>query len=160
MEGVTQEQVIPVLIGAIVALFIGYFFGRRGAPGSEENRKLQRELESLRDDRARYEQRVNAHFAETAGKLNALTENYRDVYEQIAGGAAALCSNSSGPRFDALAPPAEENSAGDTIEGSSVQVEPPRDYAPKSSPDEPGVLNERFGIDGEDVPPDGAKASQ
>ncbi|MEM1188746.1 MAG: YhcB family protein [Pseudomonadota bacterium] len=159
MEGVTQEQVITVLIGAIIALFIGYFIGRRGAPGSAENRKLQSELDSLRDERARYEQRVNTHFAETAGKLNALTENYREVYEQIAEGAAALCSSGSGARFDALAAPTSEDDTGDTIEGSSVQVEPPRDYAPKSSPDEPGVLNERFGIDGADVPPDGAKAS-
>jgi uncharacterized membrane-anchored protein YhcB (DUF1043 family) len=157
---VSEDQLVPVIIGAVIGLFIGYFFGRRGAPGSEENRELQRELSKARDDQARFEQRVNAHFADTAGKLNTLTENYREVYAQIATGAADLCSTSKGPRFEALAAPgAGDNAAdakkeADSIDADSVQVEPPRDYAPKSSPDEPGALDEKYGMDESDVPPE------
>ena len=156
MNGISEDMVVPALIGAIAGIFLGYLFGRRSAPGSEENRDLQRQLENLRDERGRFEQRVNEHFADTAGKLNALTENYREVYDQIASGAAALCTQSSSPRFDALAAPADGVDGGTTIEADSVVVEPPRDYAPKTSPDEPGVLNERFGMDtdGDDTPPD------
>jgi len=159
MNGISEDMIVPLLIGAIVGLFIGYFFGRRSAPGSEENRDLQKKLDSLNDERTRFERQVNAHFADTAGKLNALTENYREVYEQIASGAATLCTESKSPNFTALAPPAQagDDSSSGTIESDSVVVEPPRDYAPKSSPDDPGVLNERFGMDGEDVPPDHSK---
>lgn len=157
MNGISEEMIVPILIGAIVGLFIGYFFGRRSAPGSDENRDLQRKLEDLQDERKRFEQRVNTHFADTAGKLNTLTENYREVYDQIASGAAELCSQSKGPEFTALAAPAANTDSGDTIEADSVVVEPPRDYAPKTSPDDPGVLNERFGMEGEDVPPDHTK---
>lgn len=154
MNGISEDMVVPALIAAIVGIFIGYFFGRRSAPGSEENRELQRQLDTVRDERSRFEQRVNEHFADTAGKLNTLTENYREVYEQIATGAAALCSQSGGPRFEALAPPAEEAGAPATIEADSVVVEPPRDYAPKTDPDGPGVLDESFGIDSTDTPPE------
>jgi uncharacterized membrane-anchored protein YhcB (DUF1043 family) len=160
VDAATQELIVPALIAAIVGIFIGYFMGRRGAPGSEENRELKRELQGLRDERVRFEQRVNAHFAETAGKLNALTENYKEVYAQIAGGAAELCSSSSAPRFDALSAPAADGSSDGAIDAASVQLEPPRDYAPKTSPDEPGVLNERFGIDDDGVPPDHSKDDQ
>jgi uncharacterized membrane-anchored protein YhcB (DUF1043 family) len=158
VDAATQELIVPALIAAIIGIFIGYLMGRRGAPGSEENRELKRELQTLRDERVRFEQRVNAHFSDTAGKLNALTENYKAVYAQIASGAADLCSSSAAPRFDALAAPAAGNGAdGEAIDAGSVQLEPPRDYAPKASPDTPGVLNERFGIDAEGVPPDHSK---
>ncbi|MDP5071389.1 MAG: DUF1043 domain-containing protein, partial [Congregibacter sp.] len=77
---------------------------------------------------------------------------YRDVYEHIASGASELCSDSEAARFVALAPP--ETPDHETIESDSVVVEPPRDYATKTSPGDPGVLDERFGLDGEDKPPE------
>ena len=160
MNGSVEELFIPVLIGAIVGMFIGYFAGRRGAPGAEQARDLERQLSSLRDERAQFEQRVNSHFADTAGKLNALTENYREVYAQIASGAAALCTTDKGPRFDALAAPGAgdgDAKSGDAIDASDVQLEPPRDYAPKASPEAPGVLDDNYGVDKDDVPPDHSK---
>jgi len=160
VNGSVEELFVPVLIGAIVGIFIGYLAGRRGAPGAEQARDLERQLSSLRDERSKFEQRVNEHFADTAGKLNALTENYREVYAQIASGAAALCSTDQGPRFDALAAPdAKDGDAkgSDAIDAASVQLEPPRDYAPKASPEAPGVLDEEYGVDKDDVPPDHTK---
>ena len=160
MNGSVEELFIPVLIGAIVGLFIGYFAGRRGAPGAEQARELERQLSSLRDERVQFEQRVNTHFADTAGKLNTLTENYREVYAQIASGAAALCSTDKGPRFDALAAPAAADGGtgkSEAIDAGSVQLEPPRDYAPKASPEAPGVLDDNYGVDKDDVPPDHSK---
>lgn len=160
MNGSVEDLFIPVLIGAIVGLIIGYLAGRRGAPGAEQARDLERQLDTLRDERGKFEQRVNEHFADTAGKLNALTENYRDVYAQIASGAAALCSTDQGPRFDALAAPGGKDGDGkgnDSIDADSVQLEPPRDYAPKTSPESPGVLDDSYGVNKEDVPPDHSK---
>jgi uncharacterized membrane-anchored protein YhcB (DUF1043 family) len=146
-----EDWVVVAIVGAAVGLLIGYFFGRRSAPGSEENRELEQKLEDAQAATERFEQRVNAHFVETAGKLNALTENYRDVYAHLASGAGELCTLENGPSFDALIAPSEKGPQ--TIESDSVMTEPPRDYAPKSSPDEPGVLNENFGLEGEDKPP-------
>ena len=159
MNGSMEDMVIPALIGAIVGLFIGYLAGRRTAPGSEQHRELEQQLESMKEERTRFEQQVNSHFAETAGKLNALTENYRDVYAHLASGAAALCAKDAQPRFEALAPPVAADGEDDTrtIEADSVVVEPPRDYATRASEADPGVLDERYGMDSDDVPPDHSK---
>lgn len=145
------------IIAAVVALIIGFFLGRRMAPGSQETRELESKLDEAKAHQERYESRVNAHFADTASKLNALTQNYRDVYEHLASGASDLCSKDGAAQFTALAAPETEDTgdSDEVIEQESVVVEPPRDYAPKTSPDDPGVLNERFGLEGsEDTPPE------
>ena len=150
MNNGMEDPVLIAVIGAVIGLLIGYFLGRRSAPSSVQTRELEEQLSDATASRERFEQRVNDHFAETAGKLNALTENYREVYEHIASGAAELSPQAGAAAFTALAAPADEDKA---IEADEVMVEAPRDYAPKTSPDDPGVLNERFGLDGEDVPP-------
>lgn len=147
-----DETVLFAIAGAVIGLLIGYFTGRRTAPGSELARDLTEKLEQAEATREQYEQRVNVHFADTADKLNVLTANYRDVYEHIAGGASQLCADSDASRFQSLTAPPEPKH--DTIEADSVVVEPPRDYAAKTSPDDPGVLDERFGLDGEEKPPE------
>jgi hypothetical protein len=146
-----NDPVFIAVAGAVVGLLIGYFTGRRLSPGSHETRELERQLDEATAKQERYEQRVNAHFADTASKLNALTDNYREVYEHIANGASELCPGGEELNFTALTAP--ENDGHETIEADSIMVEAPRDYAPKISPDDPGVLNERFGMDGKDVPP-------
>ena len=40
-----------------------------------------------------YRTRVDDHFRETANLLNAMTEQYRQVYTHMANGAAALCDD-------------------------------------------------------------------
>lgn len=151
MNSGMEDWVVVAIVGAAVGLLIGFFFGRRSAPGSEENRELEQKLQDAQAATERFEQKVNAHFAETAGKLNALTETYREVYAHLAKGAGDLCTLENGPSFNALTEPASEGPQ--TIESDSVMTEAPRDYAPKSSPDDPGVLNENFGMDSADKPP-------
>jgi hypothetical protein len=146
-----EELVFAAIAGAVVGLLIGFFTGRRLAPGTQENLDLKQKLEEARAATEQFEQKVNAHFAETAGKLNSLTQNYREVYAHLAQGASELCTPDGKPTFDALAAPSAEGPQ--TIDADSVILEPPRDYAPKTSPDAPGVLNESFGLKGEDKPP-------
>ena len=160
MNGSMEEWIVPLLIGAIVGLFIGYFTGRRTGPDSERNRELERQVESLKADRTQFEQQVTAHFADTASKLATLTENYREVYAHIAGGAVALCAEENRPEFPALGLPGEGVRGGDgTIDAGSVVTEPPRDWAPKSS-GQAGTLSESYGVDRSDVPPDHSKDSK
>jgi uncharacterized membrane-anchored protein YhcB (DUF1043 family) len=155
--GSLEDVIVPALIGAIIGLFIGYFTGRRMAPDSEQNRELERQIESLKNDRTRFEQQVNAHFADTATKLNALTENYREVYAHIAGGAAALCSDENRPEFAALPLSADGQPSDGAIDADSVATEPPRDWAPKPPGSNTGTLSESYGVDKSDVPPDHSK---
>lgn len=160
MNGSLEGLIVPLLIGAIVGLFIGYFTGRRSGPDSERSRDLERQVEALKADRAQFEQQVTAHFADTASKLATLTENYREVYAHIAGGAAALCSDDNRPEFPALGMPGGGGSDGEgTIDAGSVVTEPPRDWAPKSS-GEAGTLSESYGVDRSEVPPDHSKDSK
>lgn len=147
MNSLTEEQIIAAIVGAVVGLFIGYLMGRRSAPGSEQLRDMEKQLDEARGAKERFERKVNTHFTDTAAKLNLLTDNYRAVYEHLANGAVELCSEDKARAFSALNPPTPEDD--DAIDNESVMVEPPRDYAPKTSPDDPGVLNERFGLDGE-----------
>jgi uncharacterized membrane-anchored protein YhcB (DUF1043 family) len=147
-----DEPLFIAIAGAVIGLIIGYLAGRRTAPGSETARELGEKLEQAESARERYEQRVNAHFADTASKLNTLTANYRDVYQHIAEGSSELCSDDDSARFRSLAAPDEPEH--DTVDADSVVVEAPRDYAVKTSPNDPGVLDERFGLDGEEKPPE------
>lgn len=148
----SEDQVIAAIIGVVVGSVIGYFMGGRTAPGNQRTRELEIQLQAAKTAHERFEQRVNVHFIDTASKLNALTDNYRDVYTHIANAAAELYSQDGGPDFSALA--TQRDTAAEAIEADSVMTEPPRDYAPKNSPDEPGVLNERFGLEGDNAPPE------
>ena len=83
------------------------------------------------------------HFSETARKLNKLTESYREVHNHLASGAAELCQGDGPVVLDRLQNPTDPAE----IPADLADVQPPLDYAPKTSPDEKGMLNEEFGLD-------------
>lgn len=150
MEPGSEQLIMGGAVGAVVGLFLGYWYGRRSAPGSEQARDLEQKLEEARVEQRGFQDRVTEHFAESAAKLNSLTEHYRDVHEHLANSAESLVGDGARAAFVALEAPKDDPPA---LESSDLVTEPPRDYAVKSSPDSPGVLNERFGLDDEDVPP-------
>jgi len=126
------------LLGGFAA---GWFFSRSAAPDEQARRDLeqqleetQRELQSLRSD-------VTDHFRGTAERVNRLTEDYRELHSHLSTGALSLCDPSSEqgqvPMLDSLA----------ASNHSHTPSNPPLDYAPKRSPEEPGVLNENYDID-------------
>ena len=148
MEPGSEQMLIGAAIGAIIGLLIGYMVGRRTAPGAVEARDLELKLEETRAEQRNFQERVTEHFAESAEKLNRLSEQYREVFQHLAVGAETLVGEGASGAFRALEAPAENPA----IEADNVVAEPPRDYAPKTSPDDPGVLNENFGLD-KDAPP-------
>jgi uncharacterized membrane-anchored protein YhcB (DUF1043 family) len=136
------------LIGAIVGgLVVGWLFGRQTAPGADEARDFKKQLDEVIEEKNVLESKVNSHFAKSAEMFNQLTDQYREMYAHMASGAATLGSDSTGRAFKALEAPANDATTGTTVDAGDVVVEPPRDYAPKASPDDPGVLNEAFGLD-------------
>lgn len=127
----------------LVSLGLGILIGRRMSPQGQKNRELETKLDQALQDKKSYEDDVVEHFSDTASLLNKLTESYRDVHNQLALGATTLCQGQGPVSLEKL----EGESTNSEIPGHLADVQPPLDYAPKSSPDETGMLNEEFGLE-------------
>lgn len=137
---------IVLLSGGIlllVGLGLGTLMGRRMSPQSQKNRELEGQLDQALEAKKAYEDEVVDHFSNTAELLNKLTESYRDVHSHLAVGAATLCQDQSPISLESIA----ESPSSDEIPASLADIQPPLDYAPKTSPDETGMLNEEFGLE-------------
>ena len=128
---------------AIVGLWLGWLVGRRTSGTAKKYQDVSRKLDQVMQDKKTYENEVVEHFTETAKLLNNLTDSYREVHNQLATGAATLCQG-EGPisleRSEDKPDPTE-------IPAHLAHIQPPLDYAPKSSPEEKGMLNEEFGLE-------------
>lgn len=144
----SPELSLPIIIAGGVALFvlgliIGLLSGRRIAPGSQKYHQVERKLDQVLQDKKAYEDEVVSHFSDTAKLLNSLTESYRDVHNHLAKGADTLCQGEGPMPLDRPRSPADPAE----IPPYLAETRQPLDYAPKSSPDEKGMLNEEFGLD-------------
>ncbi len=136
-----------VLLGGAILLFVslglGLLIGRRMSPQGQKNRELEVELDQALQDKKSYEDDVVEHFSDTAVLLNKLTGSYRDVHNQLALGATTLCQGQGPVSLEKI----DSERSSTEITGHLADVQAPLDYAPKSSPDEPGMLNEEFGLE-------------
>lgn len=140
----STEMVLAIAaIAVVVGLITGLLMGRRSSNGAKKHRDIALKLDQVMQDKKSYEAEVVEHFTETAKLLNNLTESYREVHNQLAQGAEKLC-HGAGPvsleRLENTYDPSE-------IPANLAHIEPPLDYAPKTSPDEKGMLNEEFGLE-------------
>jgi len=85
------------LIIIISVCVIAFFIGRLTSKERKDKKRLEAELEESREELKNYRTKVSSHFQETAQKVNALTENYRSVYEHLARGAQSLCDKNDTP---------------------------------------------------------------
>ena len=146
MESVQYSQTIVIIAGAalfIVGLALGALLGRRSSPAAKQQREAEIKLDQMLQDKKAYEDEVVEHFTETATLLNNLTERYRDVHNHLAKGATVLCRGQGPVSMDRL----EGTHNSSEIPAHLADIRPPLDYAPKTSPEEKGMLNEEFGID-------------
>jgi uncharacterized membrane-anchored protein YhcB (DUF1043 family) len=131
------------IVAIVVGLVLGLFMGRRTSGSARRYRDVALKLDQVMQDKKSYEAEVVEHFTKTAGLLNELTESYREVHNHLAQGADKLC-NGSGPvsleRLESKRDRAE-------IPAHLAHIQPPLDYAPKTSPNEKGMLNEEFGLE-------------
>jgi uncharacterized protein len=128
------------LVLTALGIGIGIAVGRNTSPGSQRHRDSERKLDQVLQDKKTYEDEVVEHFSDTARMLNNLTESYRELHNQLANGAAKLCDEKGPVSLGRL-----ENAS--EIPAQLASVQQPLDYAPKTSPDEKGMLNEEFGLD-------------
>ena len=131
---------LAFLFGALCGAFIYHVASGTKSRGD----KLAGDLDQLRQEHKEYQQRVGEHFAASAHLINKLTDTYRDVHEHLTNSADDLCKDEE-----------VRNRLSDSLLGSNAllsgkiskrrnertpPLEQPKDYAPKSSPDEQGAL--------------------
>jgi uncharacterized membrane-anchored protein YhcB (DUF1043 family) len=146
VEPVQYSQTIVIIVGAVlfvVGLGLGTLLGRRSSPAAQRQREVELKLDQLMQEKRAYEDEVVEHFTDTATLLNNLTERYRDVHNHLAKGANTLCQDRGPVSLDRL----EDSGDSSEIPTHLADIRPPLDYAPKTSPEEKGMLNEEFGID-------------
>lgn len=142
-----QELLLYVLLAAGGGLLVGFATGRYTSGGAKRVREVEARLESTAKDRERavaetaaareatarvqteldgYRGRVTEHFTGTSELLRDLTEQYRTVYDHLAGGANELCPQGFVGLEEALRH--ETLSAGDEAgDSGSTASEPPDD---------------------------------
>lgn len=132
-----------LLVGALA----GWLLRRAFDPSEQQQRDLERRLHESEMALHDYRNRVTEHFRGTADRVNRLTEDYRQLHQHLSGGAIDLCDVTgpgSAPLLTSLGgAPLTSTATGD----EAAIVNPPLDYAPRSSPDAPGILNEGYGLD-------------
>ena len=146
MEPAVYNLTFVIIVGAallVVGLGIGLVLGRRTSTAGKKQRETERKLDQLLQDQKTYEDDVVEHFTDTAKLLNNLTERYRDVHTHLAKGANDLCKGRGPVAMDLL----EGSGDRGEIPAAMADIHPPLDYAPKTSPDQKGMLNEEFGIE-------------
>lgn len=152
METAAFDQTTLLIIVGAVALIVGILIGKSlGGGSSAAQQSLEKELESTKEELEKYKLQVTEHFSKTADLVNNMTESYKDVYRHLAESAEQLGANE---QFKLRL---ESDTSGSTAlpedeaEAPEAAVDTPKDYAPKTSPDEKGMLSEEFGLDKNDA---------
>ncbi len=140
-------------VTALIGLVAGLLIGRFTAPGETRHKDMERQLDEALQQQKAYRSEVVEHFNGTAKLLNKLTDSYREVHTHLAAGAHDLCEGNGPVIPGRLADDQQPNALPDLDD-----IKPPLDYAPKASPDDHGVLNERFGLDPKKSEPEVAEA--
>ena len=143
-SGYSLELLLTVAVAmTVIGILLGWTAGRRTSDDARKNRELALKLDQLTQDKKAYEDDVVEHFTQTAQMLNGLTESYREVHNHLAQGAASLCQGAGPVPLEHV----DNRGKAADIPGKLAPIQSPLDYAPKTSPDEKGMLNEEFGLD-------------
>lgn len=126
-----------------IGVAAGFLIARQGQQGGPVKvSELETQIEDLQRSQSEYREQVSEHFNTSAELVQQMTESYRDVYQHLAAGAQALCTEEVASR---LLPASDPDLFPD--ERSGDQLEPPKDYAPRRDPGQTGALSEEFGLD-------------
>ena len=132
----------------------------------QEQDKVENQLRELQEEFAAYRENVNLHFSKTTELVNNLTESYSEVHKHLVEGAQFLAHSPHDGSHIAFPKQAITSLESDSVkefipleskintdalieattDASFDSVQPPRDYAPRADPIEPGTLSEGFGL--------------
>ncbi|WP_167854937.1 YhcB family protein [Mangrovimicrobium sediminis] len=135
--------IISAAIALLAGVGLGMLLSQRVTPAGQKRREAERQLDDILQAKKAYEDEVVEHFSDTARLLNQLTESYRDVHNHLARGAADLCRGEGPVALEKM----ERRTDLAELPADLADIEPPKDYAPKASPGDKGVLSEDFGLE-------------
>jgi uncharacterized membrane-anchored protein YhcB (DUF1043 family) len=138
-----MTNLILIAIAALaVGLVVGLLIGRSNTGSRLERRRVEQKIDELKSEYSRYQAQVNEHFAESADLMHRFNDAYHDMNRHMSQGANRLSND------DEVLQEFEKTGTSARLEGkTSSDPEMPRDYAPKSTPEEKGMLAEDFGLD-------------
>jgi len=144
---VMESTVIVAAISLVIGLIAGALLHKIFHSGNIKTRRLESQIDQLKDSHTHYQAEVSSHFSQTADLLGRLNANYRDIFNHLAKGAEILghddeFRDNASNNLEAQRRKAKEKG----YKASYEVVDPPRDYAPKSNPQEKGMLAEDFGF--------------
>ena len=121
----------------IVGLTIGGIVGRWRGQHDNKSKQLEEEVDKLRTDMNNYRDEVGEHFHKTGELFNAMTQNYREIYEHLATGAQKLSNDEANVfqlnSFNGAAKLSD--SSADTTVPSGVSDTPPQAPSDYPKPD-------------------------
>lgn len=147
MDGM-ESTIIVAAASLVIGLIAGALLHKIFNAGNTKSRRLESKIDQLKDRHTHYQAEVSSHFSQTANLLRRLNTNYRDIFNHLAKGAEILgndvefrdhASNKKEPKR-------RKPRGKDRRKLQLDYVDPPRDYAPKSGPEEKGMLAEDFGV--------------
>ncbi len=143
---------IIAIISFAIGLCAGAVLFRQFKLDTAKVAALQAELDQARKELDQYKEGVNQHFHTTADLFTNLTDNYRALYQHMASSAKTLCPDDTPAQLSLEQPNAglgfsTSNAKGAGKAGENAgDIDPPRDYATKTRPDQKGNLAEDYGL--------------
>ena len=156
-------EIASFIVGSSLGALICYFSLTR----KREESTVERQMRELQEEFTVYRENVNQHFHKTADLVNNLSESYISVQKHLENAASTLTEPpksfsidesshtallTTKPEFNSLNVQISDDE--DDADFSDAALAAPRDYAPPHTPQEPGTLDESFGLhEKEDTPP-------
>ena len=123
-----------------------------------------KQMKELQEEFTAYRENVNQHFNQTAQLVNNLTRQYSSVQKHLEEAAVSFAAPPKSFDIDNTESPAQLTHTAEQFEkietntfddketkqdagfSADKAFQPPRDYAPKNTPNEKGTLAEDFGL--------------
>lgn len=94
-----QTSWIVVVVVALVALAVGFLFGRMLGGARQRVVDLELELDRQKTELADYKQEVEAHFDKTASLFVSMAGSYKDLFDHLSSGSERISAGPARKRF-------------------------------------------------------------
>ncbi|GAA3973382.1 YhcB family protein [Allohahella marinimesophila] len=93
---------VSVAVSFAVGLLIGIVLHKTASPGSTKRRRLEGQMDQMRDEYVRYQADVTHHFSEAAQLIKRLNKDYESVITHLTKGANKLAGEADFDSSDLL----------------------------------------------------------